>query len=135
VPELEQTIRILTESTCFARPGPAGGERVPGADPGDDWEDIDRGDDAMTLPTFVMIGAMRRGPSQAYRQAGQACAHFKRGAACYAAAARAFSYNPAANKPGAKFPRLLGCGDAAVNKGATLIAVAAADASFLQTPD
>jgi hypothetical protein len=63
VPELEQTIRILTESTCFARPGPADGERVPGADPGDDWEDVDRGDDAMTLPTFVVIGAMKAGTS------------------------------------------------------------------------
>jgi hypothetical protein len=72
---------------------------------------------------------------QAYRQANQACSHFKRGAACYAAAARAFSYSPAANTPGAKFPRLLGCGDAAVNKGATLIALATSDASFLQTPD
>lgn len=72
---------------------------------------------------------------QVYRQASQACAHFKRGAACYAAAARAFSYDPAANKPGAKFPRLLDCGDAAVNSGASLIAVAASDASFLQTPD
>ena len=70
-----------------------------------------------------------------YRQASQACSHFKRGAACYAAAARAFSYSPAANKPGKKFPRLLNCGDAAVNSGATLIAVATADASFLQTPD
>jgi len=72
---------------------------------------------------------------QVYRQASQACSHFKRGAACYAAAARAFSYNPAANKPGATFPRLLDCGDAAVNSGATLIAVATSDASFLQTPD
>jgi hypothetical protein len=70
-----------------------------------------------------------------YRQASQACSHFKRGAACYASAARAFSYSPAANKPGAKFPRLLDCGDAAVNSGAALIAVATADASFLQTPD
>src|SRR5260370_70528 len=70
-----------------------------------------------------------------YRQASQACSHFKRGAACYAAAARAFSYSPAANKPGKKFPRLLNCGDAAVNSGATLIAVATSDASFMQTPD
>lgn len=69
-----------------------------------------------------------------YRQASQACARFKQGAACYTAAARAFSYDPAANKPGAKFPRLLDCGDAAVNSGATLIAVATSDASYLQRP-
>lgn len=37
-------------------------------------------------------------------------------------------------KPGAKFPRLLNCGDAAVNRGATLIAVATANGSFIQTP-
>jgi hypothetical protein len=30
-------------------------------DPGDDWEDTDCGDDAMTLPTFVVIGAMKAG--------------------------------------------------------------------------
>jgi len=83
------------------------------------------------------LAALGRPPGQlrqVYRQASQACAHFKRGAACYAAAARAFSYNPAANLPGAKFPRLLDCGDAAVNSGATLIAVATSDASYLQTP-
>jgi hypothetical protein len=72
---------------------------------------------------------------QVFRQASQACGHFERGAACYAAAAKAFSYSPAANTPGAKFPRLLNCGDAAVNRGATLIAVATSEASFLQTPD
>ena len=70
-----------------------------------------------------------------YREASNACRHFKRGSACYAAAARAFSYSPAANKPGAKFPRLLDCGDAAVNSGATLIALATSDASFLQSPE
>jgi len=72
---------------------------------------------------------------QVYRQASKACGHFVRGAACYAAAARVFSTNPADNVPGAKFPRLLDRGDAAVNKGAALIAIAADDASFLQTPD
>jgi Domain of unknown function (DUF4389) len=72
---------------------------------------------------------------QVYRQASNACRHFKRGAACYAAAAKAFSYSPAANKPGAKFPRLLDCGDAAIDSGASLIDLATSDASLLQTPD
>ena len=71
---------------------------------------------------------------QVYRQASRACGHFEHGAACYAAAARAFSTSYAANAPGAKFPRLLNCGDAAVNRGATLIAVATANGSFIQTP-
>jgi hypothetical protein len=71
---------------------------------------------------------------QVYRQARQACGHFKHGAACYAAAARAFSTSYAANAPGAKFPRLLDCGDEAVNAGSTLIAIATANGSFDQTP-
>jgi hypothetical protein len=71
---------------------------------------------------------------QVYRQASKACGHFEHGAACYAAAARAFSTSYAANAPGAKFPRLLDCGDAAVNSGATLIAMATANGSFIQTP-
>ncbi len=44
--------------------------------------------------------------------------------------------NPHALEPqGTKFPRLLYCGDAAVDSGATLIVVATSGASFLQTPD
>jgi hypothetical protein len=72
---------------------------------------------------------------QVYREASNACRHFKRGAACYAAAAKAFSYSPAANKPGAKFPRLLDCGDAAINNGASQIDLATSAASFIQSPD
>lgn len=72
---------------------------------------------------------------QVYRQASRACGRFKRAAACYSAAAKAFSYNPAASKPGAKFPRLLNCGDTAVTNGASLIAIATSNASFLRTPD
>jgi len=71
---------------------------------------------------------------QVYRQASRACGHFEHGAASYAAAARAFSTSYAANAPGARFPRLLNRGDAAVNRGATLIAVATANGSFIQTP-
>jgi hypothetical protein len=84
---------------------------------------------------LAALGAPPAQLRQVYQQASRACGHFKRGAACYAAAADAFSYSPAANEPGAKFPRLLDCGDAAVNSGATLIAVAVSDATFLQAPD
>ncbi|MDR2983563.1 MAG: DUF4389 domain-containing protein [Nocardiopsaceae bacterium] len=71
----------------------------------------------------------------AYRKAGGACGHFERGAACYSAAARAFNYAPATSKRGARFDRLLNCGDAAVNSGALAIAMAASDASFAGTRD
>jgi len=64
----------------------------------------------------------------------RACGHFERGAACYAAAARAFSTSYAATAPGARFPRLLHCGDAAVNQGATLTAMAVANGSCTQPP-
>ncbi len=44
--------------------------------------------------------------------------------------------NPHALEPqGTKFPRLLDCGDAAVDSGATLIVVTTSGAYFLQRPD
>ncbi len=83
------------------------------------------------------LAALGPAPGQlrpVYRQASQACGHFQHGAACYAAAASAFSTSYAANAPGAKFPRLLNCGDAAVNSGSALIATATANGSIIQTP-
>ncbi len=71
---------------------------------------------------------------QVYRQASLACGHFEHGAAYYAAAARAFGTSYAANAPGAKFPRLLNSGDAAVNSGSLLMAEAIDNGSFIQTP-
>jgi hypothetical protein len=68
-----------------------------------------------------------------HRLAARACYEFKRGAACYVAAAELIG--PSGSSGGTKrVNSLFHCGDARVNKGSNLIATAVLDGRFVGSP-
>ena len=70
---------------------------------------------------------------QVDRLAARACQDFEQGAAYYAAAARFMGPDGSATDQG-QVTRLLGRGDAGVNRGSNIMSNAVADGSFIGPP-